>query len=201
MESARNSCFGAKLDQKAASGCKLPATFARLLSPRRLQDQCSALPKGCRAPVPARVVVVGVPLPSSGASGERVSGRGVGPARGLGSQCPQEGASKTSPHGNFHQPRTPSPSKQAEHPGALSTRASRAACPVLKGSGEPGTDSAGEKCLLSAKQAMGAGRNKKALPGCGLRSHRGTRTLDGALQASCPQQGWPDPTLPSRGCA
>ena len=59
MESARNSCFGARLDQRAASGWKLPATLARLLSPRRLQDQCSALPRVCRAPMPAGVVVVG----------------------------------------------------------------------------------------------------------------------------------------------
>lgn len=189
VESARSDCFGARLNQSAASGWKLPATFARLLSSRRLQDQFSALPRGCKAPMPAGAGW-GVRLPSIGASGERVLGWGVAPAGGLGSQCSQEGASKMSPHGNhLHQPWAPSPNKRAEHPGALSTQASRAVCPVLKGSGEPGTDGAGEKCLLSAKQAVGAGRNKKALPGRGLRSHRGTRTLDRAPQASRPQQG------------
>lgn len=35
VESARSDCFGARLNQSAASGWKLPATFARLLSSRR----------------------------------------------------------------------------------------------------------------------------------------------------------------------
>ena len=67
MESTRSGCFGARLDQRAASGWKLPATFARLLSSRRSQDQCKAseltqvagpvlrYAQGCGAPMPARV--------------------------------------------------------------------------------------------------------------------------------------------------
>ena len=194
MESTRSGCFGARLDQRAASGWKLPATFARLLSSRRSQDQCSALPRAAGLPCQPGW---GVPLPSSGSSGERERGW-LALLEVLASSAPKrERASEgSSPQGNhLHQPRVLSPNKRAEHPG-LQGGLSRP-----QGLRGPGTFTAGGKSLLQAKQAVGAGRNKKALPGRGLCSARETGTLDRAPKAFRPQQGWPDPTLPSRGCA
>lgn len=96
----------------------------------------------------------GVPLPSSGASGERE--RGWWPCWRSWLQCPQEGASRcgSSPQGNrLHQPQALSPSKRAEHPGTLSTQASRAACPVLKGSKDQAHSlPAGRACSKQSRQ-------------------------------------------------
>ena len=139
----------------------------------------------------------GVPLPSSGSSGERERGW-LALLEVLASSAPKrERASEgSSPQGNhLHQPLVLSPNKRAEHPG-LQGGLSRP-----QGLRGPGTFTAGGKSLLQAKQAVGAGRNKKALPGRGLCSARETGTLDRAPKAFRPQQGWPDPTLPSRGCA
>lgn len=60
----------------------------------------------------------------------------------------------SSPQGNhLHQPRALSPSKRAEHPGALSTQASSTACPVLKGSRDQAHSlQAGRACSKQSRQ-------------------------------------------------
>ena len=194
MESTRSGCFGARLDQRAASGWKLPATFARLLSSRRSQDQCSALPRAAGLPCQPGWGVPFLPV------APQVRGRGGGwPCwRSWLLVLPRGSEQVRGPVLRatiFHQPRVLSPNKRAEHPG-LQGGLSRP-----QGLRGPGTFTAGGKSLLQAKQAVGAGRNKKALPGRGLCSARETGTLDRAPKAFRPQQGWPDPTLPSRGCA
>lgn len=193
MESTRSGCFGARLDQRADSGWKLPATFARLLSSHRSEDQCSALPRAAGLPCQPGW---GVPLPSSGASGKRERGW-LALLEVLASSAPkrERASGGSSPQGNhLHQPRALSPNKWAEHPEHPGLQGGLSRPQGLRG---PGTFTAGGKSLLQAKQAAGAGRNKKALPGRGLCSARETRTLDRVPKAFQPQQRWPDPTLPS----